>query len=177
MIKKICNACKEKKDINDFHKGNGKYGKRTQCAKCCNIKYNTPERQEKRNEGRRIARQSPEYRKQEGINNIKYRKNNFNKYLFRLAKSRAKGKNIDFTITLEDVIIPKICPLLGIKLYKENTPQTKDSSPSLDRKNNNLGYVPNNVWVISYRANKLKNNATTKELAILVKNLKKNKIN
>ena len=35
------------------------------------------------------------------------------------------------------------------------------------------GYIKGNVWVISKRANALKNNATIEELELLVKNLRK----
>jgi hypothetical protein len=37
-------------------------------------------------------------------------------------------------------------------------------SYSLDRRNNDLGYVPGNVVVVSLRANQLKNDATVTEL-------------
>ena len=34
-----------------------------------------------------------------------------------------------------------------------------------------LGYIKGNVWVISNKANRIKNNATLEELRLLVKNL------
>jgi len=42
--------------------------------------------------------------------------------------------------------------------------QPHDASPTLDRLNNAWGYVPGNIAVISYRANKLKGDATADEL-------------
>ena len=75
------------------------------------------------------------------------------------ARSRAKRRNIPFTINLNDIVIPTHCPYLGIELVvreKEN----REESPSLDRINPELGYVPGNVEVISKRANALKNGAT-----------------
>lgn len=45
-----------------------------------------------------------------------------------------------------------------------------DNSPTLDRKDSTRGYVPDNVWVISHRANRMKNNATLEEMELLVKN-------
>jgi len=45
-------------------------------------------------------------------------------------------------------------------------------SPSLDRINPALGYVKGNVWVISFKANAIKQNATVQELELLVNNLK-----
>jgi hypothetical protein len=38
-----------------------------------------------------------------------------------------------------------------------------DTSPSLDKINPELGYVPGNVAIISYRANRIKNNGTAEE--------------
>jgi hypothetical protein len=78
------------------------------------------------------------------------------------AKYRAKQKGLDFNITKEDIVIPDICPLLG----------TPMKSPSLDRIDPTKGYIKGNVWVISNRANTLKNDASLQELELLVENLK-----
>ena len=83
--------------------------------------------------------------------------------LWSRAKYRAKQKGLDFTITKEDIVIPDTCPLLG-------TPMV---SPSLDRIDSSKGYTPDNVWVISNRANTLKNNATLMELKTLLENWEK----
>ena len=37
--------------------------------------------------------------------------------MLRHAKSRASEKNLPFNITLEDLIIPEKCPILGTPLY------------------------------------------------------------
>jgi hypothetical protein len=66
-------------------------------------------------------------------------------------------------ITKEDIVIPDTCPLLG----------TPMESPSLDRIDSTKGYVKGNVWVISNRANTLKNDATLTELKTLVENLQR----
>lgn len=89
--------------------------------------------------------------------------------MFLNARERSKKKNLDFTITKEDIVIPERCPLLGIKLDTE----VKDRihSPSLDRIDASKGYIKGNVWVISNRANTLKNDATLQELKTLVENL------
>ena len=81
--------------------------------------------------------------------------------LWSRAKYRAKQKGREFTITKEDIVIPDICPLLG----------TPIQSPSLDRIDSSKGYIKGNVWVISNRANTLKNDATLTELKTLVENL------
>lgn len=82
------------------------------------------------------------------------------------AKSRARSAGLPFNITIEDIIIPDLCPALGIPLAI--TPgQRTDSSPTLDKVHNDMGYVKGNVLVVSWRANRLKNNATIHELLSL----------
>lgn len=79
------------------------------------------------------------------------------------AKKRAKAKGVSFSITADDTLIPEKCPLLGIPLARSAGFRSA-SSPSLDRVRPELGYVPGNVWVISYRANMIKNDASLEEL-------------
>jgi hypothetical protein len=74
--------------------------------------------------------------------------------LLHAAKHRALKFKRDFDLTLDDIVIPEVCPVLGIPM----------DSPSLDRKENHLGYTKGNTRVISLRANKLKNDSTIEEL-------------
>ena len=71
-----------------------------------------------------------------------------------------------------DVIIPDICPMLGIKLFTGNG-VLGDNSPTLDRIDSTLGYTKDNIQVISYRANRIKNDATVEELEKIVEYMKK----
>jgi hypothetical protein len=87
------------------------------------------------------------------------------------AKRRAKRNGIDFSINIEDIEIPTVCPLLGLEISYVDF-GIRYNSPSLDRKDPKKGYVKENIWVISSRANLLKNDATLEELELLVKNLK-----
>jgi hypothetical protein len=87
-------------------------------------------------------------------------------------QSRAAKKGMKFNLDVTDIHIPKRCPLLGIRICLNNT-QTKFNSPSIDRINNKKGYVKDNVWVISTRANAMKNDASLFELQTLVKNMEK----
>jgi len=86
-----------------------------------------------------------------------------NKLLLCRYRYNAKRKGVPFNLTLDDIKIPEFCPILGIPLARSTGAPT-DSSPSLDRINPSLGYVRSNVIVISYRANRIKNNATISEL-------------
>lgn len=85
------------------------------------------------------------------------------KRMLQRAKSRAELKGLDFSITEEDIDIPESCPVLGIPLEK-GTGVATDASPSLDRLRPSKGYVPGNVAVISYKANRIKSDATLTEL-------------
>ena len=88
------------------------------------------------------------------------------------AKYRAAHKGREFTITKEDIVIPETCPLLGIPLVcHRGKGSQQGNSPSLDRIDPTKGYIKGNVWVISNRANTLKNDATLQELKTLVENL------
>lgn len=64
---------------------------------------------------------------------------------------------------------------LNIPLQFQNG-KVEDNSPSLDKIIPELGYVKNNVWVVSIRANRLKSDSSYDELLLLVTNLRK-KIN
>lgn len=70
------------------------------------------------------------------------------------AKDRARVRKLPFHITAEDAVVPPVCPALGIPLV---TGQKRSAmSPSLDRIQPHLGYVPGNVRVLSDRANRMK---------------------
>lgn len=83
------------------------------------------------------------------------------------VKSSAKAKNIPFNLTLEDIVIPTHCPVLGIALEfgkSSSDAGWRENSPSLDRIYPAGGYTKGNVIVVSYRANRIKNDATVAEL-------------
>lgn len=83
--------------------------------------------------------------------------------LLKGAKTRAKQKGIQFNLELGDLVLPSFCPVLGIPL-KPGVGKTHDNSPTIDRINPAAGYTRYNVAIISMRANRIKNNATLKEL-------------
>lgn len=88
--------------------------------------------------------------------------------LWKLGRQRAKKSGLEWTIKKEQIIIPDFCPVLGIPLFREGR-ETWMNAPSLDRINNDLGYVPGNVMVISRRANIIKKDATLDELVAIGK--------
>lgn len=84
------------------------------------------------------------------------------------AQTRARKKNIPFTITPEDIEIPAQCPILGIPLRRKKGRGVGDHSPSLDRIFPDRGYIPGNIHVISARANRIKNDSTREEVELLL---------
>ncbi len=90
------------------------------------------------------------------------------------AKKRAMKRGFDFDLEIEDIPeIPKKCPILGIEIKVNTTNKPLNSSPSLDRIDNNKGYVKGNIQIISNRANRIKSDATIEELEKLIYFLKK----
>jgi len=89
--------------------------------------------------------------------------------LWKGARDRAKNKGLEFSITPENVYNAMVshCPVLGIEL-KTSDKFYWDASPSLDRIDSSRGYTPDNTWVISARANRIKSDATLEELKRLV---------
>lgn len=90
--------------------------------------------------------------------------------LFSGAKRRAKDKNLEFNITLDDIIIPDKCPLLNIP-FINGIGKNYESTPSLDRIDPKKGYIKGNIWVITKKANSMKNSATKEELLIFANNI------
>ncbi len=104
-----------------------------------------------------------------------WRERNPRRMLYLHARQRAKQQNVEFTITEADIEIPEVCPVFGMKIYMNKTRQNgraADDSMSLDRLDPTKGYVPENIWVISWKANWLKGKGTLEELEILTKKLR-----
>jgi len=88
------------------------------------------------------------------------------KKLLQHLKSSAKKRGLSCTLTESDLrylSFPITCPIMRIPLrydIKGYHPQ----KPSIDRIDSAIGYEAENIWVISFQANKCKNNLTDKEL-------------
>ena len=171
---KVCPRCNRDLPLNSYNKGNGMYGRRSICRDCEHLIQNTPERIARRRELELARRTNPEYVKKRNTkdrervhsNELSYRKS-----MLRSAKARTLKFNLDFNIDLDDIVLPKVCPLLNIPLSINSS--NKDYSYSLDKIDPKKGYVKGNVWVISFRANKIKNDASLSELELLTSNLRK----
>lgn len=90
-------------------------------------------------------------------------KRNDSQRLHEYARIRAWRKGREFTLKTSDIVIPEICPVLG-------TPMKR---PSIDRLDPTRGYTPDNIRVISVRANTLRGDATVAELELLLEDARK----
>jgi hypothetical protein len=145
---KICIRCKEEKPLSNFY-NSFEYtdGFRHTCKACMREDTNSPEFRKKRNE----------YQKTEHRKDIRKR-------MLKDARKRARQNGLEFSISITDIVVPETCPIFGIPLIVGGG----DNSPSLDRINPKLGYVPGNVKVVSLRANHIKNNGTVEEHEAIV---------
>lgn len=75
--------------------------------------------------------------------------------LYKAAKNRAAKFGIEFNIEISDIVVPSVCPILGTEFVKHTM-----YAASIDRIDNDKGYVKGNIAVMSRRANTLKSDAT-----------------
>jgi len=111
---------------------------------------------------------------------IKERAEYRERYLFRIAKHRAKKKGIPFTIEVTDIVIPDVCPFFNEPFVFEFVGSPHPFAASLDRIEPELGYVKGNIQVVSNLANKMKWTATNKQLVMFangILELEKRRVN
>jgi hypothetical protein len=81
--------------------------------------------------------------------------------LLERARERAARLGLPFNLRRRDVVVPPVCPVLGVPLAAGS--ERSSGSPSLDRIRPAQGYVRGNVRVISDRANRLKGACTQEQ--------------
>lgn len=132
---KQCSKCREEKPVGDFYGNSASKTKlHSACKGCADLSVQASHRK------------------------------NIAKYLLTSAKSRALATGIEFDLKLEDLVVPEYCPVFGFKMAYATGRGRTDTSYSIDRLDNSRGYVKGNVAVISWLANRLKNNATCAQL-------------
>ena len=89
----------------------------------------------------------------------KYRERHPGRCLWRNARLRAKKRGLEFTISPSDINIPACCPVFGVEFVKGGM-----QGASLDRIDNTKGYTPENIQVISRRANTMKGDSSLSEM-------------
>ena len=146
---KKCSKCNLPKPLKDF----SKHGTHAWCKLCANA-WSAAYR----------LKNLDNIRTQQRVSKLEHP----SRYLLAYAKARAKRLNVPFALQESDIVIPTNCPILGLKLEPGPLGSQWPASPTLDRVIPELGYVPSNVAVISWRANQLKSDATIDELRQIV---------
>lgn len=83
--------------------------------------------------------------------------------LLKAAQRNAQVCQVPFNLEVTDIFIPAHCPVFGMEL-KRGEGKWSEGSPSIDRIVPDLGYVKGNILIVSWKANRFKNNATIIEL-------------
>lgn len=104
----------------------------------------------------------------------RYQEKNPERRMWANAKQRAAKAELSFTIEIADIRIPEICPYLGVPLTNRLGEGRLPYNPSIDRIDPEKGYHRDNIEVISFLANRMKQNATKEQLitfayAVLIK--------
>lgn len=150
---KFCPKCKTNKTASDFSPALGvKNGLSSVCKNCLATN----------------SRNKTKIRKERDI--VEYKLRN----MFNSAKARSKAENcpfdLDFSYLIEKFHSREFCPYLNIKINWDST-KTNPFSPSIDKTIPILGYVKENVEIISHQANTMKNNASKELLIIFAKSI------
>jgi|694.fasta_scaffold48727_7 hypothetical protein len=173
MDTKECKKCNTIKSVSEFYpNASGGSGGYDAYCKICRYAYH-------RSRKDIINKQRSEKMKVDALHREKVlsqkrasHKNNLERALLSRAKARAIKWGLLFDITIEDIIIPEKCPLLSIDIIPGSRGNYMNT-PSLDRIDNDLGYVKGNIAVISMLANSMKNAASIELLNTFVANLPK----
>lgn len=109
-------------------------------------------------------RLTPEVREYNRVKAAEWRRKNIRAVMLDVVKRRAEKAGQEYALTEADLDWPTHCPALGVLLIYGATRAQLDHCPSIDRWDNDKGYIPGNAYVISYRANRIKQDATAEEL-------------
>lgn len=157
---KRCCICKEVLSIKCFSQNRSKEDGLQDACRVCQRDYRQKNLEHRRQKDREYYQRN---RSKIIERTVKYQQDNRVVHLLAQIKYRSKSKGIPFDLTKEDIVIPEYCPILGIKLNFASG-KVRPDSPSIDQIVPGGGYTKDNIWVISQRANVIKNDATPSEL-------------
>lgn len=89
----------------------------------------------------------------------------------KFRQKKANRKDWDWTVTFGELTWPTHCPILGMEIdyFAEIT---QENSCSFDRIDSTKGYITGNVQIISWRANRIKNDGTAAEHELIAQYLR-----
>jgi hypothetical protein len=158
---KTCSKCNLIKEENDFYRP-----KRSSICKSCHLEITKNYKREKR--------LNPEFVKNEGLKQKERRIRLWQKTLLNDCKYR--NHEVDIDVDYIDFLFEKQngkCYWFGVDLIPSNI-KKHPQQPSLDRLDNNLGYVRDNVILSCYSAN-IGRNETDKNIWVdFIKQIKPN---
>jgi hypothetical protein len=172
---KKCSGCKKIMDEQFFIKNDKEYRMCNECREYQslwkqNYRQKNPEEYKKyRTEynGKNIDKLK-QYDTNRMLNRPEY-------FLFSSARSRARKSKLDFTITEVDIknLLDKIsfCPLRELKFDRGKNRKASPNSVSIDRIDSLKGYTKDNIQIISYKANLIKNAIDLQTFDKIVNNL------
>lgn len=83
---------------------------------------------------------------------------------FSRKRQNCKAQGVPFDLEFADIYWPTHCPVLGIEIDYWGTEGTRiETSPSFDKIIPEKGYTKGNVHIISWRANRIKNDGNAME--------------
>lgn len=174
---KICPVCKQELSIDDFGLDRRSTSGFRWLCKNCELLHNNINQGKDKNYFRKLRiKVDPDYR---NTINIAKRLNSAKHHELRLlnnARNRAINKNLEFNLTIDDIIIPKECPILETPFVMGKKGDYM-YTPSIDRIDNSKGYIKGNIQIISMKANTMKNSASTEELQKFCKNILRYSLN
>lgn len=179
VASKQCTKCGAVKALDEFYKNNTtRDGKNFSCRICDKkrrrryykansdwLKRISSERQAAErasNPSAYAAKNAAIYRKR--------RKENRSLYLYYSAKKNAKAGGLEFDLEKADFAIPAICVSRLVPLDLE-AHGLSDNAPSNDRIDSSKGYIKGNHRIISWLANRLKNNGRARDLNLVAKDV------
>lgn len=177
MNKLKCSMCKLSKSESNFSKSK-KYsrGYDYRCKKCNReraSKYHKENSEKiiKKWKDQRLNRSKEEI-ELDKIKSKENYKNHYIKLMVARARERSRLNNIECDLDESDIILPELCPLLNVPFIYGNF-NNKWYTYSLDRIDTTKGYTKDNVQVVTYLANTMKNKASKEELITFAKNILK----
>lgn len=121
------------------------------------------DRTEYNREYARKRRNTPEGREQNRQSRRAWREKHPKRAMLKIIGYRARVSGVAFNVTENDIVWPTHCPVFGVELNYAGR-HGDPNGASVDRKDNSKGYVRGNTFIISWRANRIKNDATAAEL-------------
>jgi len=168
LTNKICKTCRREQAKNAYYEKGGFDALkqwREENPELYRLQHQTNNR--KRKERMAIDPEFANYvREQKRLNH----KKNFISGMVSRARQRATKLGLQFEVTVENIVIPELCPILEVPLVL-GTKGDYQFSPSIDRLDSSKGYTLDNIRVISSLANTMKNCATKDQLLTFSRNI------